>query len=288
MLPVLLSLLSAVCFAFGNVVMQRGLSGLDHFTGLLVNLTINSVLLWLYLAASSAPIELWVPVNLVFAGVGLLVPGVSRLCVIHGIQRMGASVTSTATSAAPLFAIVFALFFLNERPTPTNLVGALLIVGGIVLISWRGEHRSWRGRDLGFPLTAAFLFALRDNLVRFGLLLTRSPVLAAAIASTSSALTFGAAYAARRALPRWTPSTGSGLLWFAASGVANFFAYVFMYTALGLDRISIVSPLVNSFPVFVLPLAYFLLKGIEEVTARTVGATVSVVLGVLLISWEKF
>jgi len=39
--------------------------------------------------------------------------------------------------------------------------------------------------------------------------------------------------------------------------------------------------------VFVLPLAYFLLKGIEEVTARTVGATVSVVLGVLLISWEK-
>ena len=82
-------------------------------------------------------------------------------------------------------------------------------------------------------------------------------------------------------------STESGLLWFAASGVANFFAYVFMYTALGLDRISIVSPLVNSFPVFVLPMAYVLLRGIEQLTARKVAATVSVVLGVVLISWEK-
>ncbi len=287
MLPVLLSLLSSVCFAFGNVVMQRGLSRLDHFTGLLVNLTTNAGLLWLYLAASSNRIELWVPVNLVFAGIGLLVPGVSRLCVIRGIERMGASVTATATSASPLFAIVFALFFLNERPTPTNVGGALLIVAGIVLISWRGKHRSWRVWDLWFPLTAAFLFALRDNLVRFGLLLTRSPVLAAAIACSSSALTFGAAYAARRALPRWSPSAGTGLLWFATSGVANFFAYVFMYTALGLDRISIVSPLVNSFPVFVLPLAYLLLRGIEQLTARKVGATVLVLLGVLLISWEK-
>jgi len=287
MLPIVLSLLSSVCFAFGNVVMTRGLSGLDHFTGLVVNLTTNAVLLWLYLAASSAPIELWVPVNLLFAGVGLLVPGVSRLCVIRGIQRMGASVSSTAAGAAPLFAIVLALFFLNERPTPTNLVGALLIVGGIVLISWQGARRSWRVWDLGFPLTAAFLFALRDNLVRFGLLVTHSPVLAAAIAASSSALTMGGAYAARRAFPRWSPSTGSGLLWFASSGVANFFAYVFMYTALGLDRISVVSPLVSCFPVFVLPLAYVLLRGIEQLTARKVGATVSVVLGVLLISWER-
>ncbi len=287
MLSVLLSLLSAACFALGNVVMKRGLSGLDQFTGLLVNLTTSAVLLWLYHAGSSTRIELWVPVNLVYAGIGLLVPGVSRLCVIRGIERMGASVTSTATSATPLFAIVFALFFLDERPTLINLVGALLIVGGVVLILWQGEQGSWRAWDLGFPLTAAFLFALRDTLVRFGLLVTRAPVLAAAIASSSSALAFGAAYPALGVLPRWSRSAWSGFLWFASSGVASFFAYVFMYTALGLDRISIVSPLVNSFPVFVLPLAYVLLRGIEQLTPRKVGATVSVVLGVLLISWEK-
>ncbi len=35
------------------------------------------------------------------------------------------------------------------------------------------------------------------------------------------------------------------------------------------------------------PLAHFLLRGVEQVTARKVGATALVVLGVLLISWEK-
>jgi drug/metabolite transporter (DMT)-like permease len=287
MLPVILALVSSVFFGFSNVAMQRGLLGLDHFTGLLVNLTTSSALLWGYLLSTSDRIELLIPTNLVFAGVGVLVPGVSRLCVIHGIGRLGISVTSAAVSCTPLFAIVFAVFVLGEIPTLLNLLGALLIVVGIVFISWRGPAKIWRVRDLLLPLAAAFLFALRDNLVRFGLLITRSPVLAGAIAASSSAVTMGTVYLASSGPRRWPEATPPGFLWFGASGFAHFLSYIFMFTALGLDKISVVTPIVSCFSLFVLPLAYFLLKGVEQITLRKVSATVLVVLGVLLISWEK-
>lgn len=286
MLSVILALISSVFFAFANVAMQLGLLGMDHFTGLLVNLTTNSSLLWCYLALRSDRIVLATPVNLVFAGVGLLVPAVSRLCVIHGIGRLGTSITSAVVSCSPLFAIGFAVFFLKELPTLLNLVGALSIIVGIVLVSWRGPAKTWRVRHLLFPLSAAFLFAMRDNLVRFGLLITPFPVLAGAIAASSSALTIGTVYVARR-LRTWRAATPTGWLWFLASGVANFVSYIFMFTALGLDKVSVVSPIVNCFALFVLPLAHFLLRGVEQITPRKVGATALVVVGVLLISWEK-
>ena len=134
---------------------------------------------------------------------------------------------------------------------------------------------------------AAFLFALRDNLVRFGLLITHSPMVAATIAATTSALTMWVAYSVRRKRRGWARTSGLGLQWFFASGVMNFLSYVGMYTALGLDRIAVVTPLVSAYPVFVLPLTFFFLKGIEQVNARKVVATLLAVLGVLLIWWSK-
>ena len=135
MRPIIVALLSSFFFAFSNIATKRGLAGMDHFSGLLVNLTMNAGLLWCYLALFSHGIEIWVRVNLIFACVGLLVPVVARSFAFQGIERLGASVASTASSAAPLFAIVFAVFFLRELPTALNLAGALAIVSGIVCLS---------------------------------------------------------------------------------------------------------------------------------------------------------
>jgi len=287
MRPIVLALLSSFFFACSNIVTKRGLARMDHFTGLLVNLNTNAGLLWCYLAVFGHEIEIWVRVNLIFAGVGLFVPVVARSFAFQGIERLGASVASTAGSAAPLFAIVFAVFFLGELPTLTNLLGALAIVSGIVCLSWQGRTRDWRAQHLLFPLSAAFLFAARDNLVRFGLLITHSPMLAATIAATTSALTMWVAYAVRLQRSGWAHASGRGFLWFFASGVLNFLSYVSMYTALGLDRIAVVTPLVSAYPVFVLPLTIFFLKGVERITARKIIATLLAVLGVLLIWWGK-
>jgi drug/metabolite transporter (DMT)-like permease len=287
MWSVVLSLLSAFCFGLGNVLVRRALPGMDYFTGLFVAQISQALLLWLFLGVASGPIQLWVPVNLIFVGVGLFVPGFTTFLMFTGIERLGASVPAALSSSSPLFAIVLALLFLEERPTPTNLLGALSIIGGLVCLSWRGQTRTWRTRDLLFPLAAAFIYAIRDNLVRFGLLITPTPILGATIAATTSALAVGAAYFAVSGPSRWAGATLSGLLFFLATGFLNFLAYVAMFTALGLDRVSIVSPVVHSFSLFVLPLTFFLLRGVEQITLRKIVATALAVLGVLLISWEK-
>ena len=67
----------------------------------------------------------------------------------------------------------------------------------------------------------------------------------------------------------------------------NFLSYVLSYTALSLERVSIISPLLNASSLFILPLSMLFLKGVEKLTARKIGATGLVIFGVFLISWEK-
>jgi uncharacterized membrane protein len=182
---------------------------------------------------------------------------------------------------------LFAVSFLQERPSVTNLAGAFSIVAGIVSLSWRGATKSWRTRDLLFPLTAAFLFAARDNLVRVGLLQIHSPILGAAIAATTSFVTMGLMYLAFEETKPLGKDARRGLVQFALAGLMNFLSYVFAFTALSMERVSLISPLVNCSSLFVLPLSSLFLRDVETLTPRKIGAVLLVILGVLLISWEK-
>jgi len=148
-------------------------------------------------------------------------------------------------------------------------------------------HQTWRTRDLGFPLTAALLFAARDNLVRFAVVQIPSPVVGAAIAVTTSFLTMGSMYLTFGEKKPLLPYANRGFSYFAVSGFMNFLSYLLSYTALSLERVSIISPLVNASSLFILPLSSLLLKDVETLSPRKIAATALVILGVFLISWEK-
>jgi len=219
--------------------------------------------------------------------VGIFVPGVARFFMFKGMERLGASITSCLTNSTPLFATLFAIAFLQERPTVTNLLGTFSIVSGIIALSWKGSSKTWHTGDLLFPLTAAFLFAARDNLVRFGLLHIDSPIVGAAIAATTSFVTMSVVYLAFEKKQPLGASAPNGFKLFAISGFMNFLSYLFAYTALSMERVSLISPLVNGSSLFILPLSALFLKGVEQLTPRKIGAVFLVILGVFLISWEK-
>ena len=287
MVAIILGLLASFCFAVSMIQINRGVLALDYFRGLLTNLGLNALFLWLYIFLFVELIDLWTPANLIFVLVGIFVPGVARYFMFKGMERLGASITSCLTNSTPLFATLFAIAFLRERPTVTNLLGTLSIVSGIIALTWKGASKTWRTRDLLFPLTAAFLFAARDNLVRFGLLHIDSPVAGATIAATTSFVTMSAIYIAFEKKPPLGVSAPRGFVLFAAAGFMNFLSYVFAYTALSMERVSLISPLVNGSSLFILPLSALFLKDVERLTPRKIGATVLVILGVFLISWEK-
>ena len=287
MLAISLALLGSFWFAVSMIFINRGVLAVDYFKGLLANLCINALCLCIYLSLSSDRIDLSAPANLLFVIIGIFVPGVSRFFIFKGMERLGAPISACLTNSTPLFAIVFAVFFLGERPTLTNLLGAFSIVAGIVSLSWRGTAKTWRSSDLLFPLTAAFLFAGRDNLVRVGVLQIGSPIMGAAIASVVSLATMALLYMVFAEHKPLGPLGLRGLALFGVSGFMNFLSYVFIYTALSMERVSLISPLVNASSLFVLPLSLIFLKDVDKLTARKIGATVLVILGVLLISWEK-
>src|SRR5258706_676585 len=287
MLAILIGLFGSFWFAVSMILINRGVMAVDYFRGLLVNLGVNSIFLWLYVWLFSDKIDLWVPANLIFILVGIFVPGVARYFIFKGMDRLGASISSCLTNSTALFATIFAVSFLNERPTVTKLLGTLSIVSGIVALSWRGATKTWRTQDLMFPLTAAFLFAARDNMVRFGLLKIHAPLIGASIAATTSFVTMLLLYFAFEEKKALGKSAPRGLAFFAAAGFMNFLSYAFAYTALSMERVSIISPLVNASSVFVLPLSALFLKDVEQLTPRKIAAVILVIVGVTLISWEK-
>jgi len=288
MFAIFLGLLASLCFAASMVFIHRGVLALDYFRGLLINLGMNALFLCFFVLLFVDRVEPWQPAHLIFVLVGIFVPGVARYFMFKGMNRLGASITSWLTNSTPLFATLFAVAFLNERPTPTNLLGTISIVSGIISLSWKGESKTWRTLDLCFPLTAAFLFAARDNLVRFGLLHVASPIFGAAVAATTSFLTMSVIYLAFEKKP---PPLGTnarhGFKLFALSGFMNFLSYLFAYTAFSLERVSLISPLVNGSSLFILPLSALFLKDVEELSTRKIGAVLLVIAGVFLISWEK-
>jgi DME family drug/metabolite transporter len=182
---------------------------------------------------------------------------------------------------------LFAIAFLQERPTLTNVLGTFSIVAGITSLSWKGTTKTWRTRDLLFPLTAAFLFAARDNMVRFGLLQIGSPIVGAAIAATTSFATMSLIYLAFEKKQPLGEAAARGFGLFAVAGFMNFLSYVFAYTALSMERVSLMSPLINGSSLFILPLSALFLKDVEQLTPRKVAAVLLVIVGVFLISWEK-
>jgi drug/metabolite transporter, DME family len=287
MLAIILGLFGSLWFAVSMILINRGVLSLDYFRGLLVNLGVNSLFLWIYVALFTEKIDLWVPGNLLFVLVGIFVPGVARYFIFKGMERLGASISSCLTNATPFFATLFAVSFLDERPSLGNLCGTLSIVTGIIALSWRGSTKTWRTLDLLFPLAAAVLFAARDNLVRLGVVHIHSPILGASIAATTSFVTMALLYIGLEKKKPLPISAPRGVTFFAAAGFMNFLSYAFAYTALSMERVSIISPLINASSLFVLPFSAFFLKDVERLTPRKIVAVLLVIIGVFLISWEK-
>ncbi len=103
-----------------------------------------------------------------FALAGILAPGVSQILFTLAIRDAGPSRTSATVGMAPLFAVTFAVVLLGEPLVAGIVLGAVLIVGGgVVLASESGRPDHVKTIGLVLALAAALVFALRDTLVRW-------------------------------------------------------------------------------------------------------------------------
>jgi len=213
-----------------------------------------------------------------FALVGLFFPAAVTLLTYTGNQRMGPTVTSAVSCTTPMFALSGAILFLGEALTVGNMLGTAVIVLGMLMLTWTdgARPRDWPLWAIVLPFAAAAIRALAQVLTKAGLALWGSPYAAGLIGYTVSAVVILVAARAGGA-PR--TSDRRALLWFIATGMLNGGSVFLMYVALARGQVSMVSPIVATYPLFTLALSLLILRH-DRVTSRVALGAVLTVAGV--------
>ena len=287
MLPILLGVLTSLCFAIASLLAQRGYHAGHAPWGAWLTIAANCAFLLAAHFVLSSHTRLLVADNLIFIAVGLFVPGVTRVLSFRGIRTMGSSITSTIVNTTPMFSTVLAILILGERPAPLVLLGVLLTVAGLATVSWGGDRGSYKKNELIYPFLCALLFSMKDIAVRWGLGGgSGQPILAAGIAALTSTVEIYliTRYAQGETFNLPPPAISR---WFVGSGIFTGGSFLFMYLAYSMERVSVVAPLVNSYTVFVALLTPFMARDIESITLRKLAGAALVVAGIFAVTLGK-
>lgn len=274
----LLALLSAACFGSALVVTQFGLRHAAPVAGATVSVTVT-LAAWFALAPVMLDFHGWHWGALaLFCLVGLFYPSLVTLLTYESNRQLGPTLTGAVSCTAPLFAVVTAMLFLDERVPALVALGGAVVIAGLVLITLRAPLSSPPGWRILLPASGAALRGIAQTLTKLGLVLWPSPF-AAVLAgyTTSFALMWGTGAAFSRSHVRvFTPR---GIVWFAAVGVLNGGAVLLMYHALNVGTVSQVSPIVATYPIFTMIFSRLFLRT-ERLSARAVVGVVLAVAGV--------
>lgn len=282
--PALLALLAAAALGAAIVSTKVGLRDMPVLAGATISIPTTTVLFW-----SLSPFWLnpgvWQPNAVsVFVAVGLFYPAVVTLLVFESNRRMGPTVASTVSSITPLVAVAAALVFLQESLSGPLALGIFAIAAGVTLLSWSrsGYRRGWPLWLLALPLAAAAFRGSAQTAIKFGLTLWPDPFAAGLIGySVSSAVILLAVLLLKR---RWPLRYHRRALpWFALSGLLNGLAVILMYEGLRQGSVTVVSPIVASYPIFTFLLSGLLLRD-ERLTARVAAGVALTVVGVIVMA----
>ena len=101
----------------------------------------------------------------IFIAVALISPLVF-IFMFKGFKLIGASEHSMLLTSSRVWAILGAILFLKESPSITKLLGALLIIFGVILTQWKKEKLKLNHGAI-FVLLAAFFIGVAQTLAYF-------------------------------------------------------------------------------------------------------------------------
>jgi drug/metabolite transporter, DME family len=225
---------------------------------------------------------------LVFAAIGLAVPGLSQIAFVQAIRFAGAARTAVLIGVAPMLSFILAAIFLGESINAGLVAGAALIVAAGASLSFeRRKPPGYRRIGAVLAVLCAGLFAIRDTLVRWASEdATLDPLLRTVASLAAAAVVVGLwTWATRRSR---SPVRGQAALRaFAPAGVCLGFAYLCLIVALDRGNVTVVAPLNATQSLWGVIFAATLLGKREAVGPRLVVAAVLVVAGGVLIGINR-
>ena len=197
----------------------------------------------------------------------------------------GPTVAGTVSSTTPLFAVLVAILLLGEPLTVAAAAGTAAIVLGVIAFTTRGgggSSRTWAAWAILLPLAGAAIRGGAQAAVKVGLVLWPEPFVAVLVGYTVSCATIFAA--SRTLVPEnAAPLNRRGVLWFMSVGACNGAGILAMYAALARSPVSVVSPLVATYPLFTLALSALFLRE-ERFGPRVLLGVALTVAGVVVLA----
>ncbi|HZP76888.1 MAG TPA: DMT family transporter [Pseudolabrys sp.] len=281
-LAVAFAIASALCFGGGLVLTQIGLRKLSPLAGAAISVP-SSAFFMLALSPfviGSEPVH-WAAVP-IFAAIGLIYPGSVTLITFESNRVLGPVIAGTLGNLAPLFAVGLAFVLLGEPLRPAQLAGLVVVVAGVAVLSSRpGEMTLWRSWYLLLPIAGAVLRGTIQPAMKLGLAVWPSPFAASLVSYIVSALVVLSAARLRTGrLVAEAPQRTR--LWFVGVGIVNCMAVLLLYAALTKGPVTLVSPLVATYPLVTVPLSALVL-GKSEGGTRLLVAVALTVAGVVLL-----
>lgn len=226
----------------------------------------------------------------VIAGVGSGLFG--RLFQFVSTDRIGASRTSPVVASASLVSTLLAVIVLGESLSLPHFVGIGLIVLGVAITSWDTARDPDEKRPLRevapsfvFPLLAATVYGIEPIWVKIGLAEGTPYLVGMAVMIVSSFCGFFGYRVLYGTIPLRSVRNDPGLKWYVAAGVSGGFAFVTYFAALDIAPVVVVIPIFASAPILVVVLsAVFMPRHLERVTWRVVSGSITVAIGVALVT----
>jgi uncharacterized membrane protein len=283
------ALANAFLFALHNILTKKALRHSNPATGVISSLLINIVFLWAMVILFVPIADVTVASVLIFVAVGFFQPGLTRLLTYKGIDALGVAITDPIRASTPLFSAIMAIIFLGEEMTLPIIIATLMIIAGIILLSWRSGSLKLVGSALflWYPIAASALAGASQVVRKFGLAAVPHPFLAAAVTATSSfVISIITLWYVEKNQETWKMNRQC-FWWFLAAGIVISLGMTCIYYALDLGKVSVVIPIASTGPLFSLILTAIFLRDVERVTLRIVMSALMIVGGVVLLTWWK-
>jgi drug/metabolite transporter (DMT)-like permease len=283
MAAILFAFASAALLGGGAVIAQFGLRTVHPLSGAAISIpafTLCFILISPFLLRGVAVDWRAVPI---FAAIGLTFPAFVTLLTFASGRALGPVVTSSLGNLAPLFSVALAVVVLHEPLRPLQMLGLAISVAGAltITVTRTPQVRDWRTWALLLPLAAALLRGVIPPVIKLGLEIWPYPIAAGLIGYITSTLTVLAIERVRTGR-FMTQAPISGRLWFAATGICNGVGTLLLYAAVGSGPVTLVAPVIATYPLFTVGLSAILLTHLK-LTVRLVLGTVLAVAGVMLV-----
>ncbi|MDA1000809.1 MAG: DMT family transporter [bacterium] len=281
---VLFAVGAAFFFAVADMFARYGVQRANAFVGTVITLA-GEIIFFLavipFTGLEFPPLSsayLWISAG------GATNPALFLIFYIIGISKIGVSRAAPIKGCSPLFGALTAVLFFGEQPSWFNIVGILLVVGGIALISSStgGEGRG-RRIDILWPIAAGIVAGIGANFWRRGMGSFPDTLAASFVAAAAGILVAGL-YALLSGNARKPGDLKWGLKYYTVCGIMGGAGILCYANALQRAEVYRVLPIIQVSPLFAVIFSIVLLRRTEGITWHVPAGALFTVAGAILVT----